>query len=406
MTNSVKEKLALYLHVPFCVSKCHYCDFNSFGIGTAPPPEAVYLDRIRREIAAAGRILADDVPWLGETVFFGGGTPSIFSPEAIGAMLGELRTLLPIRSGAETTLEMNPKTASLEKMRGFRDAGINRFSIGVQTLDEDLLHGLARAHSAHDALQALSWAFESGTDRVSADLMYGLSGQTLRHVEASLAKLAQFPLQHLSAYELIVEEGTPFYDRYLEGRLPLPKTGQVLRMREMIHAFAAAKGMAGYEVSNFAVPGEESAHNLAYWNYDSFLGFGAGAVSFLRREQLSREMLAGIADHDPEQVYGVRWTNPRSLAEYQADWTPWGNGNLEAIRVSEAMGEFMMMGLRRNRGIRYSDFREKFGRDLPAEFFLGIADAERRGWLEADAEGCRFTESGMLLSNEVLQNFI
>ncbi len=406
MTNGVKISWGLYVHIPFCVSKCQYCDFNSYGIGKALAPEEEYIGRLLREIRQAGQIMTPGLSVEGETVYFGGGTPSLFSAEGIGRILTGLRQSIGVAPGGEVTLEMNPKTASREKMAALRGQGVTRLSVGVQTLDEEILHALGRAHSAADALQTLEWAFDAGLKRVNADLMYGLSGQSLFHVEQTLGLLKPFPLAHLSAYELIVEEGTPFYDRYLEGRLPLPETEEVLRMRQAIGNFAEEKGMAAYEVSNYASAGHESRHNERYWNYDSFLSFGAGAVSFLRKEELAPWVLERIPVPSREDLYGLRWTNPRGLREYAQAEGPLAGVDLEAISLGQARGEFMMMGLRRCRGIRFDEFERKFGEPFPEKFLEVVREAVDAGLMEGDEQACRFTERAMLLSHEDLREYL
>ncbi|MCC6271836.1 MAG: radical SAM family heme chaperone HemW [Deltaproteobacteria bacterium] len=399
-------KLALYIHIPFCVSKCHYCDFNSIGLGRSAAPEGEYVAALGREIGRWAEALAPEVRGGFDTVFFGGGTPSLFAPESIGKLLREARRLGPLEPGAEVTLELNPKTAAPEKMCGFREAGCNRLSVGVQTLDEGLLADLARAHDATDALQALEWAFAAGFERVSGDLMYGLPRQTLGQLEDTLRRLEGFPLRHLSAYELIVEEGTPFYDRYLKGRLPLPETEEVLAMRERIAAFGCAKGMGAYEVSNYACAGHESRHNLHYWDYDSFVGLGAGAVSFLRLSELNGATLSRLGVEPSPGLYGLRLANPRGLSEYDAGAGLWTGVEVEPIARAAAFGEFMMMGLRKRRGIRFADFEQKFAAPFPAAFREALARAREWGWVALEAGGARFTEAGMLFSNEVLREFL
>lgn len=399
-------KISLYIHIPFCVSKCHYCDFNSLGLGRSPAPESEYVAALKKELGRWREGLAEKAREGLSTVFFGGGTPSLFSAESIDSLLQEAKRLAPLEPECEVTLELNPKTAVLEKMRGFLDAGCNRLSIGVQTLDEDLLATLARAHGAEDALQALEWAFAAGFKHVNADLMYGLPRQNLVQIEDTLGRLRHFPLRHLSAYELIVEEGTPFYDRYLQGRLPLPETEEVLAMRELIADFGRSKGMLPYEVSNYACLGEESRHNLHYWDYDSFVGIGAGAVSFLRAEELHPELFSKLSGNADEGIYGFRITNPCGVAEYSASVQSWEAPSYELIKLEEAYGEFMMMGLRKRAGIRFRDFEKKFLRPFPPAFLGVLSQAKEKGWMELDAGGARFTEAGVLFSNEILREFL
>lgn len=398
--------LSAYIHIPFCVSKCHYCDFNSVGLGKNAVPEVAYLQDLKKEPQAWCQVLPDSARAGFSTVFFGGGTPSLFSPEAIAAIFQELNVLAPLEPNVETTLELNPKTADFSKMRGFRRVGIGRLSIGVQTLEEELLKPLARAHSAAEALQALEWAFEAEFPQINLDLMYALPEQDLSQLQSTLKKLERFPLRHLSAYELIWEEGTPFYDLLLQGRLSAAPEDSVLQMHREIHSFARDRGMHSYEVSNFSAAGNESRHNLHYWDYDSFIGWGAGAVSFLRTEEISAEAKRAWGFPDSRQIYGVRLTRPKPLAEYSAVADQLEGFQVEWIDTATAAGEFMMMGLRKISGIRFEDFAEKFSFSFPGHFQERITNMIGRGWMWADSVGCGLTETGMLVSNEVLQGFL
>ncbi len=398
--------LSLYIHIPFCVSKCHYCDFNSFGLGKALPGEDLYLEGLQRERDRWSRILSPEIREGAKTLYFGGGTPSLFSPPMIEKILQEMTALLPIPAEIEKTLEMNPKTASLNKIKEFRQAGINRLSIGIQTLDPTSLKALGRAHDAEDALETVEWALEAGFERINVDLMVGLPAQTLKILQDTLAQLEKFPLQHVSAYELILEEGTPFYEGYRKGNLSLPSTEEVLEMRDGLESFVSKKGMQPYEISNYAKPGHESQHNCAYWDYESFIGLGAGAVSFLRINEISEEALKQMGLKRSSSLFGVRLTNPYSLKDYLEGASLLSSVEVEFIDRETAKGEFMMMGLRKRKGIQFSHFQKKFEEPFPERFYSIIVKAVDRGWMEADAGGCCFTNEGILLSNEVMREFL
>lgn len=398
--------ISSYIHIPFCVSKCHYCDFNSVGLGKNKAPEAAYLQDLQRDLQAWCRILSSFARSSLATVFFGGGTPSLFSAEGIASILQALEEVAPLAPGAETTLELNPKTADQNKMRGFRQAGIRRLSMGIQTLEEELLKPLARAHSAAEALQALEWAFETGFPQINIDLMYALPGQTMSQLRDTLQKLEKFPLRHLSAYELIWEEGTPFYDLSLQGKLSPASEDLALQMRGELEVFALQRGMQPYEISNFAFEGDQSRHNLQYWDYGSFFGAGAGAVSFLKAEEISEEAKAVLGFSEDREIYGLRLTRPKGLEDYSRSVESLKGFEVEWISPETAMGEFWMMGLRKTCGIRFADFEKKFHRSLPEIFQKNMVRASKAAWMEVDEEGCRLTEAGMLVSNEILQGFI
>jgi oxygen-independent coproporphyrinogen-3 oxidase len=338
------------------------------------------------------------------TVFFGGGTPSLFSPEAIGGILQDLTRKGP--AGTEVTLELNPKTANRKKLKEFKEVGINRISMGLQSLDDFILAKLGRAHSGREALESLTMVLETGFDGVNVDIMYGLPYQNLKVLEQTLEGLDSFPLGHLSAYELILEDHTPFYGRYRYDVKPLPDSQVILQMHAAIDQFAREKGMALYEISNWSKPGEQCRHNLHYWNYESFLGLGAGAVSFLRWDELGSKLQGRWGDSQGIIPYGLRWTNVRQLKKYLESPDELKQETMEWISQETAQAEFMMMGLRKARGIRYRNFQEKFQVPLPQKFFQGIERSVERGWLQEDGEGIYLTHLGRQFSNEVMQEFI
>lgn len=404
--NSPLYMHSIYIHIPFCVSKCHYCDFFSIGMGKKNIPEQAYLTALRQEIAGWETLLTHPSDQAVKTIFFGGGTPSLLSGEAINGILHALQDAFCFSGDVEVTLEVNPKTADPKKLCHYRRKGVNRISMGVQTLDGKILEKLGRAHTAAEALQSLDWILEAGFSGVSVDLMYGLPYQDLRGLKSTLGRLKGYPLRHLSAYELILEEKTPFWEQYLKGKLSLPSTEDILAMREAIAQFALNKSMVPYEISNYAVPGQESRHNRHYWNYGSFLGFGAGAVSFLAKEDLTPEALRSLGGENYQEFYGWRLTNPRDLRIYMDSPAAWETRSVERISYATAMGEFMMMGLRKSEGVLYQTFEKKFSRRFPSEFQRAIHRMDSKGWLEADEKGCRLTPEGILLSNEVLQEFL
>lgn len=396
---------SLYIHIPFCVSKCHYCDFYSLGMGKREIPEAAYVDAVCREVHRWSGVWREPGQSEINTVFFGGGTPSLLAPPSVARILSETVRLGRPIAGAEVTLEINPKTASPKKLKGFIQAGVNRASMGVQSLDDGILKELGRAHTGAEALRSLEWLYGAGFSQVSIDLMYGLPKQDLKSLQGTLEELEVFPLRHLSAYELIVEEHTPFYDRHRCGALPLPQTEAVLAMRERIESFIAEKSMSRYEISNYAVPGAESRHNRRYWSYESYVGLGAGAVSFLRKQDLAPGWAKQCGWEDAENTYGWRLTNRKDLNGYMADADRWAGTAVEPIPLETAMVEFIMMGLRKSEGILYADFEKKFGRVFPEKFTAVALTSSRRGLLELDPQGCRLSEEGVMLSNEVLQEF-
>lgn len=399
--------ISFYIHIPFCPTKCPYCDFYSLGMEGKGLPEKAYVQALRQEIARWTWCVKKDALEEAESIFFGGGTPSLFSAAAIEEILTALTKWIPLRAAAEVTLEMNPKTADPKKMAQFKGAGINRISMGVQSLDNDLLRVLGRAHNREEALECLTWALEAQFPQVNLDLMLGLPHQNLSQLLDTLKTLKDFPLHHLSAYELILEEHTPFYERYHKDRKPLPTTELVIEMRHAVEDFALFHGMMPYEISNWSKKGYESRHNLKYWEYGSFVGLGTSAVSFLRWEQLSQEFIQKYWEGSgKEEPYGVRMTNPRNLRQYMESPQTLDSSQFEWIDQSTARLEFIMMGLRKTQGIRYKDFLNLFSGPFPERFQKALGEGEEKGWLKGDASGFRLRKEGVLLSNEAIQLFM
>ena len=271
---SAPSPLSLYIHIPFCKSKCAYCDFASF-----PGREAMweaYFAALCGEIRAAG----DDIHRV-ETVFFGGGTPSLVPETYIAGALAAAREAFPFAPGAEVSLEANPGTLTMEKSRAYREMGVNRLSIGVQSFDARLLKDIGRIHAPGEAVEAVRMAKAAGFANIGIDLMYGLPGQTMGAWEATLETALSLPLAHISAYALIVEEGTPMAARGDE----LPDEEDVLSMQRLCTRALAAAGFARYEISNYARRGFACRHNLVYWRRGEYLGFGCAAHSFFGGER-------------------------------------------------------------------------------------------------------------------------
>src|SRR3954470_4104278 len=265
---SLLPPLALYVHIPWCVRKCPYCDFNSHE-RTGALPEADYVARLMQDLEAMlpsvwGRRLS--------SVFIGGGTPSLFSPESIDALLAGVRARLPLEPGAEITLEANPGTVEAARFRGFRDAGVNRISIGVQSFDDRRLATLGRIHSSGEARRAIDAALAS-FERVNVDLMYGLPGQDLGAALTDLEQAVATGAPHVSAYQLTIEPNTVFFSR----PPALPAHDLCADMQAAIEDFLNEKGFEHYETSAFARPGQRCRHNLNYWQFGDYLGIGAGA---------------------------------------------------------------------------------------------------------------------------------
>ncbi len=366
------DTVALYLHIPFCRQKCPYCDF--FSVSRNPQALAAYPDQLLRQLELARRGDFPLDPFA--SVFFGGGTPSLLPPEAVAAILAHARELYGIAPGAEISLEANPGTLSPDKLEGYLNAGINRLSLGVQSLRPEQLRALGRLHTPEEALKALHWARAAGFSNIGADLMFGLPGERTEELLEDLeAILAQGP-EHLSLYGLTVEEGTPFQHRHRRGELLLPEEETTAEMFLAAHQVLQTAGYSHYEISNYALPGRECRHNLHYWRRRGYLGIGAGAHAFHP---------AG---------WGERRAVPNDLADYrrciEAGEDP--SRPLETFSREEAMAETLYLGLRTREGVAEEAFRARFGVGVAQAFPAAVAKIGerltlRQGYWRLDLQG-------------------
>ena len=395
--------LALYVHIPFCLSKCPYCDFNTYaGIESLMP---AYVDALDREIEQWGA-------WLGRptlaSLFFGGGTPSYLPTRDLSRLMRTVESAFDLPDDAEATIEANPGDCARERLQAMRRSGFNRISMGVQSFDDHELRLLGRRHSADRAVQAVEDARTAGFDNVSIDLMFGLPNQYVSTWAHSLEEAVALDTSHLSAYALTLEGGTPMEADVRLGRTPEPDPDLAAEMYALAQSTLASAGLAQYEVSNWAKPGRESAHNLAYWRSLPYLGVGPGAHSYLY----------GIGDVGP---FGVRFANakpPRTYMERVATWAadgPIGPASIaaaaatdycEEIDRSMAMVETMMMGLRLNRGVADVEFHARFGEGIAAAFPGPTAECVELELLEWSDGALRLTDAGRPLANEAFLRFV
>jgi oxygen-independent coproporphyrinogen-3 oxidase len=371
--------LGLYLHIPFCVARCGYCDFNTYLHD--PALARAYVDALCGEIAAwGGRPEVRGRP--AATVFFGGGTPSLLAPGEVERVLGAVRAVFPPAPGAEVTLEANPGTVDRAGLAGFRAAGVNRLSLGVQAFQDRLLRVAGRDHTAAQARRAVADARAAGFANLSLDLIFALPGQTLDEWEATLAEAVALAPEHLSAYGLTYEEGTPFHRDRRAGRLrPVDEEAEA-NMFEMAGARLAGAGYERYEISNFARPGFRSAHNQIYWRCEDYLGLGAGAHSCLG---------------------GRRTFNRRLPQEYIA--AVWREGTAQAggedLTPRQRLGEAMVLGLRLREGVDLEALAARFAPWGLAPDAAALERLDGAGLLERDGPRLRLTERGVRLANEV-----
>ncbi len=377
----VLPPLSLYVHIPWCVRKCPYCDFNSHRAGDNLP-EADYVQRLLADLqqslpAVQGRRL--------HSVFFGGGTPSLFSPDAIAEVLSAAERYIGFEAGAEITMEANPGTFEQEKFRGFRAAGVNRLSIGVQSFSDLHLQQLGRIHSAGEAVRAVAMAREAGFDNLNIDLMHGLPGQTPADACADLQQALALQPEHLSWYQLTIEPNTEFY-----RRPPLlPEDDTLADIQQAGEVILAQAGLQQYEVSAFARPGRRSRHNLNYWQFGDYLGIGAGAHGKITWPQ-------------PGRIERTRMTR---LPQHYLQREETGLAAAEPVDADELALEFMMNALRLCDGVERRLFGERTG--LPWSQVAGVyGNLCERGLVVADEARIATTSLGQRYLNEVLSAFL
>jgi oxygen-independent coproporphyrinogen-3 oxidase len=392
------KRAGIYIHIPFCRSRCSYCDFAT-GAYEGRLAER-YVCALTKEIsnfaAAPERLSAVDhaqprpaLTFDVDTIYFGGGTPSLLAPAQVERIMRAVRDRFRVAPGAEVTLELNPGTVTKETLAQFRAAGINRASFGLQTFDDEQLRRLGRTHTADDARRTLSTLREVGFDNVSFDLIAGLPGQTLREwAENMEAALALRPA-HLSLYLLEVHSGTPLAAQLREGRWPQPDADVAAEMYQLLVERTRAAGYEHYEISNFCLAGREARHNLKYWTGAPYFGFGSSAHSY-----------------DGERL---RWSNERDAARYcELLESPESSAVVETDELSarDAGAEALFLGLRLMRGVDLQAHQDRFGTDVRSEYAADLSRFREADLIEIDGDLLRLTPSGVLLSNEVFAAFV
>ncbi len=376
----------LYLHIPFCLRKCPYCSFVSRDDGAGQDD---YPELLLREIGLAAQSLHASGPV--DSVYWGGGTPSLLDPSHISEILETINRFWPLAADAEITLEANPGTIDRSYLTGLRTAGINRLSLGVQSFDDRSLQILGRIHTARDSVQAIEDARHAGFDNLGIDLIHALPRQTVSEWHRELKRALAATPDHISIYGLTIEEQTPFAALYPEGSSDLTDNDLSAAMSEAADDLLVSAGFRHYEIANYALPGRESRHNSGYWRRDRYLGLGAGAHTFLN-----------------DSVFGSRFSNSSDTAQYAAEVR---QGNLvrhdcQELSREDAMAEFMFLGLRMAEGICCRDFEREFGQSVHHAFGRAIERLAPAGLLVIRDDRMWLTPRGMLLSNQVLSCFI
>lgn len=374
----------LYIHIPFCVQKCAYCDFVSFA---DPGPRQAYVSALKKEIFLAGARFPSTVY---DTVFIGGGTPSVLSAQDMASLLSALREAFTIASEAEITIECNPGTVDAQKLQAYLAGGVNRLSFGLQSAQDALLRAIGRVHDFTQFEKSFHLAREAGFANINVDIMYGLPGQSDTDYLQTIRKVAAMGPEHISAYSLILEEGTPLYTRVMAGELALPDEDAVCDMQEAGRFLLAELGYERYEISNYAKPGFACRHNINYWQNGPYLGLGLAAHSAF------------------DMVGWRRWNNHAKLSDYLAAVEREELPILEqhAIPLKEAMFECVMLGLRMIKGVDRPAFKVRFGQDVCEVYQEAVEALLALGWAKATPDALYLTEAGLDMENSALLYFL
>lgn len=380
---------SVYIHIPFCVRKCAYCDFLSFPNCVSRIDE--YVEALCQEISLAPKLWGNEIKPLLRTIYFGGGTPSLLSGKQVAEILLALKSGFDLSEDCEITLEANPGTIDAQKLCAFYDAGINRISLGIQSLDDSVLRTLGRIHDADTARKAIDMVQEAGFRNISCDMMLGIPGQTLESVKATVGELLERGIPHVSLYSLILEEGTPMYARY-GGDIEKYVTQEA--DREMYHEVIrslTAKGYTHYEISNMARAGYESRHNMMYWRAEQYYGFGVGAHYYLGQER------GRHAETLEEYLAALGETNVRREDVYFPE---------ETLTREDCMKEFMILGFRMGSGVDARMFQERFGMTVESAFAKELEQEQAKGLVVAEEGAYRLTEKGFDLANQVFMDYV
>lgn len=378
-----RTPLGVYVHIPYCLTKCPYCDFNSYGTN-GNFPEDDYIRALEREIEGSRRTLEGREI---STVFFGGGTPSLLKPRSIGSVMEKLASIASFSPTAEITLEMNPRTADKKKLVSLRHLGVNRISVGVQSFSQRKLDFYGRFTTPDDCVRALVDVQYAGFRNYNMDLIYGSSQETREEFENDIRTAVSFSPTHISAYCLTIEPGTEFATLWRKGKLSLPDDSVLVRFMQSARQILEGEGYGNYEISNFARHGCECRHNLIYWNCHDYLGVGAGAHSHIR--------CGG------EEGWGIRWSNVRNPELYIKRIGGDGSAVSASYDLSQttALEDTLLMGLRLRNGVKVKDIKKRFGCEPDAS---ALEYLESDGFILTDGGYLRLTPEGRVFTDELV----
>lgn len=378
--------LSLYIHIPFCVKKCAYCDFISHRVGDFEANKGVerYMEALKKELGHYEAVLSQSTI---KTIYIGGGTPSAIEGALIHELIDYIRKIADVDKKAEITIEINPGTLTPEKLNHYLSAGINRVSMGLQTTNDSLLTSLGRIHSTNDFITTFNAIKAAGIDNVSLDLMFGLPNQTLQDIENALSLIRTLKPTHVSAYSLKIEEGTPLYESYEVGKVTLPDEDLERDMYHAIEKGLQTLGIDEYELSNFSLPGYESKHNLVYWKNEPYLGIGVSSHSKLSNTRFSNTSL----------IY--QYIDALEAGNLPIDET-------DPIDKNEDLFESIILGLRLNRGINMSEFSDKYEINFISKYKEVLENLLDQNLILIKEDMVILTEKGRDLANQVFLQFM
>jgi oxygen-independent coproporphyrinogen-3 oxidase len=374
------KKLGIYIHIPFCVKKCGYCDF--YSVKWDEESENKYIHSAINEIKSYNELSSK---YVVDSIYIGGGTPSIINPKNLEKIISTIRCLFTVEENSEISMEANPNSL-WENIKTYGEIGINRLSIGIQSLNDNILKRIGRIHNSKEALQAIDRAISFGFENINADVMFNIPGQTVDDINDTISKLVTKQIRHISFYSLKLEEGTPMYLLKKNKKIVMPEEDLE---REMYYAgrnIMEKHGLMQYEISNFSVKGYECRHNLKYWKQEEYIGIGPSAHSFLGN---------------------VRFSNPSDLTEYitSGENGVFERNTLEEMDENDIKFEYIMLRLRLTEGLKFADFKNKFSIDFKEAYKEQIKHLTENNLIESDDDVIRLTKRGMDLSNYVFSQF-
>lgn len=377
------KKLGIYIHIPFCKQKCNYCDF--YSIKWNDEAENNYINALLNEIKSYKNKLNGE--YIVDSIFFGGGTPTIIKSENLLKILDGIKNIAKVDSQCEISMEANPNTLTDENLKAYKDMGINRLSIGIQSLNDEILKKIGRIHNSSQALEAIDRARNIGFENINADVMFNIPGQTVNDIQDTLLKIIEKGVKHISFYSLKLEEGTPMFVMEKNRKITMPDEEVERKMYYAGRSVMEDNNLIQYEISNFAVKGYECRHNLRYWNQEEYIGFGPSAHSFLN---------------------SIRYSNPSDLKFYceKSDADSFERVIQEELSEDDLMFENIMLKLRLTVGISINEFNQRFKTDFNEMYKLQIKYLLKYDLIEYVNDNIRLTKKGMDVSNAVIEEFM